>query len=81
MKHINFEGANLKLTAPAGKEAEVDTLIAFKNEAARSIVSAWKPDADDLKMLNDGGHVLLHIYSSEHPPVQLTVQKMTEVEP
>src|SRR5689334_15575523 len=36
--------------------------------------SAWKPDEDDLKRLNDGGLIYLDIFGHQHPVVSVSTQ-------
>ena len=38
------------------------------------LVSYWKPAAHELKDLNGGGHINLHVFGHGHPPVALTTQ-------
>lgn len=45
-----------------------------------TMVSAWKPTADELEMLKEGGSVHLHIIGTVHPPVMLTVNSVPEEE-
>lgn len=33
------------------------------------MVSLWKPDAEELRVLNAGGGVQLHVFGNVHPPV------------
>lgn len=35
--------------------------------------SHWLPSQDELKMLNEGGHIQLHVMGHPHPPVGLDV--------
>ena len=37
------------------------------------VVSYWRPDADELAVLNAGGSVALHVAGTSMPPVMLTV--------
>jgi len=39
---------------------------------------AWKPDSEELRILNEGGAVEIHIVNQYMPPVGATVVKETE---
>lgn len=39
---------------------------------------AWKPDAEELRLLNEGGAVEIHIISEYMPPVGVTVVRETD---
>lgn len=38
-----------------------------------AVVSYWRPDAEELAMLNAGGSVALHVLGATMPPVMLMV--------
>lgn len=50
-----FDGANVHATPPAGLEEMVGSVYGFHNGA--SWVTAWKPTAEDLAILNAGGSI------------------------
>lgn len=78
MKAIEFEGQNFDWMPPRdAKRGECGQLPVFRHDGKS--ISVWKLDEEDLRVLNEGGHVLLHIWSVGHPPVALTVQKMKEL--
>lgn len=79
MKSIEFEGQNIMLMPPPNMErGTCGQLPAYRDPDGR-LISVWKPDADDLKAIAEGAHILLHVWSGSHPPVALSVQKMTEL--
>ena len=39
------------------------------------MVSGWKPNEEELAMLNEGGHIYLGIYGTTHPVVFLVAAK------
>lgn len=39
--------------------------------SANIMTSAWKPDAEELRILNSGGHVFLGVFGTRHPVVHL----------
>jgi len=51
---VNFNGANTALTAPPGREGDVQTLYCFRNGAV--IVSCWQFTREELEAIiaNDG---------------------------
>lgn len=80
MKAIEFATQNMTLMPPHGAErGTCGQLPAYRNPSDGTIVSVWKPDAEDLKALNEGAHVLLHVYGGMHPPVAMSVQRMEEL--
>lgn len=44
------------------------------HDCGNVMVSEWKPSADELRQLNEGGSVLLYIVGKSHPPVHVDVQ-------
>lgn len=79
MKAIEFEGQNLMLMPPKEmKRGTCGQLPVCKTPDGR-LVSVWKPCAEDLKVLQDGGHVVLHIWGLAHPPVAVEAIKMEEL--
>lgn len=80
MKAIEFATQNMMLMPPNGAErGTCGQLPAYHNPSNGSIVSVWKPDAEELKGLAEGAHILLHVYGGAHPPVAMSVQKMEEL--
>lgn len=76
MDPIVFDSANMRLLPPPS-DPTVDPVAAYR--ADNQTITVWKPSAEELKAIADGGHVLLHVYGKLHPAVLLSVQKMNEV--
>ena len=80
MKAIEFEGQTGSLQPPIGsKRGECGELPFFRNNGNKTFVTVWKPSPEDLNSLNEGAHVLLHVWGANHPPVAMSVQKMIEL--
>jgi hypothetical protein len=78
MKPIEFEGQTTLLGPPRGSErGTCGALPVVIHE--RSMASFWKPSPEDLVMLNNGAHICLEVHSHQHPPVWLSVQRVTEL--
>ncbi len=78
MNKVQHSSCNHVFGAPKGwdqKELPCDALPvkvgAFEGFAC--ITSFWKPSAEELFMLNNGGVIVLHILSGQMPPVSLAV--------
>lgn len=76
MKPVKFEGTNCTYTAPGCED--LPTLREFEDERP-TITSVWKPSAEDLEELNNGGCVCLTVLGGQ-PPVSLWTQKVNIVE-
>lgn len=57
------------------EEGSCETLDIFDYDAGNGhfMVSGWRPEPEELEVLNNGGFVFLHIRGTEHPVVALTV--------
>lgn len=42
--------------------------------AKNTMVSAWEPTPEELRLLNAGGHVYIRILGTSHPPIGVGVQ-------
>ena len=76
MKPVKFEGANCTYKAPGCKD--LPSLHVLDGEYL-SVTSVWKPSAEDLEVLNNGGCVCLNVLGGQ-PPVNLWVQEVNIVE-
>lgn len=74
MKKALIEGANANPGAPPGMEDSCGRLPIRAARDGDSMVcqSAWKPTAEELAVLTDGGYVVLHVWGWQ-VPVALTV--------
>ena len=59
-----FNGANAHYGPPPGLEEMIGWLHCFKN--GNTVVSAWKPSAEELEKLNNGEMIFISIMSGEH---------------
>lgn len=80
MKGIQHTSNTRALGAPKGwdqSEAPCNALPVTDCtlNGVQSIKSYWKPDADELAMLNAGYHVTLYIVGAGMPPVALGVEQ------
>lgn len=86
MKPVIFKGYDIALNAPRGWKPSRDGSCSAlpvritTDGTHRLVQSYWKPDAAELKALNEGYSVCLSIVGHAHPPVQLFVQKVEEHE-
>lgn len=73
---VRIIGATTVYRAPAGwdKDEHGHCSDLHVREDGETKASAWQPTPAELKVLNDGGSVVLHIFSSGHPPVSLKVE-------
>lgn len=55
-------------TVPATMVIDGDVVI---------VQTFWRPTEDELKRLNDGQSVCLHVWGNSHPPVAITVESST----
>lgn len=76
MKPVKFEGMNCTYTAPDCEDLPARCELEGEH---LSVLSAWKPSEEDLKLLNAGGCVCLSVLGGQ-PPVALWVQEVTETE-
>lgn len=77
MKCVEFVGQNLIFDPPAGMKdcGKLPVMVTNQN----TMVSVWKLEGDDLKILQAGGHIMLHVWGGQHPPVAVTVGNATEL--
>lgn len=61
----------LQMLPPSGME-NCDPLAVMPVDDGR-LVSFWRPTAEELKQLNEGAPIALHIYAARQPPVSVTV--------
>jgi hypothetical protein len=78
MKAIEFEGQDLMLNPPPGTARGTCGALPVKRCDGR-MVSVWKLEPGDLEQLQNGAHVLLHVWGKGHPPVGMSIQKMDEL--
>ena len=72
MKPIGFKESNQVLSAPKGREEEVDQLPVFVDNT--QYVSCWKLTEDDLEKLKSDPRIWLGVLSKGHPPVYLLAE-------
>ena len=79
MKAIEFVGQTTMFMPPGSMERGTCGQLPVMRTGDGRLVSVWKPDAADLRALNEGAQVALHIFSAVHPPVSLTIEKLEEL--
>lgn len=71
MKFHQHSTNNMLLGAPHGMD-NCDSLPAtMMTEPEPMIASFWRPTESELKILNEGGSVILYVFGTAHPPVAL----------
>ena len=78
MNKIQHPSNNAVLGAPAGwdqTQLPCSALAITRTEidGMSAMVSYWRPEADELAVLNAGGSVALHVLGATMPPVMLMV--------
>lgn len=80
MEHVKQESHNVTFKGEREEEGEtvlqgVGDLSAERYESpwGPAVRSHWKPDEEDLRILNEGGLVQLEVVSAVTPPVRVTV--------
>jgi hypothetical protein len=75
MNSVPLQDATRRLGAPQGWDHEQDGLCHTLEICDRDgwMISAWRPTDAELKRLNAGEHLFLHIQGRSHPVVALTV--------
>lgn len=58
MKPVKFEGVNCTYKAPLLQRSSVASRLDGEH---LSVTSVWKPSAEDLEVLNNGGFVCLNV--------------------
>lgn len=76
MKPVKFQGVNCTYKAPGCED--LPSLHVLDGEHL-SVTSVWKPSAEDMEVLNNGGCVCLNVLGGL-PPVALWVQEVNIVE-
>lgn len=83
MDPIEFDGQDVILAPPA-KWNETQSVKCGGLPVKRSEIdgvpaqlSYWKPDATDLKILNEGGVIELALLGMIHPPVMVSTAKVS----
>jgi hypothetical protein len=81
MKSLPLENPDIRIGAPKNWNHEKDglchTLECYLIDNA--LVSAWRPSKEELKRLNEGQPLYLHIWTAQHPVVALSVGKPVKV--
>ena len=86
MKPVIFKGYDVALNAPKdwkpSRDGSCSALCIRRTEYGGhpAMLSYWKPDADELRALNEGYSVCLGIVGQGHPPVFMMVQRVEEHE-
>lgn len=86
MNHINHPSTNALLGAPLDWDAEAHPpcqplpVTVHDVEGVPVVTSYWKPTAQELKALAEGGSVVLHVAGGGMPPVALEVEAPKQVE-
>lgn len=77
MDFIKHPACTRVLGAPPGMEDSVNALpvAELSTEIGVGLFSFWKPDAEELAMLNAGHALALGVYSHQHPIVSMGVTK------
>ncbi len=76
MQFFKHPSCNHAFTAPPGTEDECATLhVRTWNDPTFGPCSTsyWRPSAEDLKALNEGGWIGLNIFATGHPVVSMLV--------
>lgn len=72
MKPVEFEQQDILLGPPKGSERGTCGALPIQFVDG-TMQSYWKPSPEDLKTLNEGGHVRLCVHGNGHPPVWVDV--------
>ncbi len=80
MISVRIKGSNTVYGTPDDwdkRNGECANLFVRKEESEETTVmlSAWKPSALELEMLQNGGSVILGVLGSGHPPVLMYVSE------
>lgn len=77
MKSQPLADATRRLGAPDNWDHERDGICHTLEIHDRDgfMISCWKPSAEELKILNEGGYIFLHVQGRSHPVVSMTVDK------
>lgn len=86
MKPLIFKGYTQALNAPRDWTPSRDGMcsalpVRVTHDGRHQLIqSYWKPDAAELKALNEGYAICLNVIGYTHPPVEMLVQKVEEHE-
>lgn len=70
----HIRNSNFCYTAPEGMDNCQDLHVRVTEEQGiRIITSAWFPTPDELKRMQAGQPIYLHVYGSGHPVVSMSV--------
>lgn len=65
------------IRAPHGQEAEIADLpaaVGTDTAGRRVMISRWRPDELERKLIAEGGDIYLWIYGGMHPPVSVSAE-------
>jgi hypothetical protein len=81
MKAVEFVGQTTVLGPPPGWDNSRNGPCGGLPVMAHGgrLLSCWRPSAEELEMLNAGGHVVLAVVGEMHPPVSVNVAKVEEL--
>lgn len=68
MKPIEFEHQTLLLGPPKDMQRGLCGALPVRITEG-TFLSFWKPSADDIEALKNGGHIRLCVWGGTHPPV------------
>jgi len=74
MKPIQHWSNNRVLAAPPGVPIEECAALAVTDmelNGHKSVMSFWMPDADDLRLLNQGYPIAVAVQGVTHPPMMI----------
>ncbi|AET90666.1 hypothetical protein BYI23_B000590 [Burkholderia sp. YI23] len=79
MERTQHPSNNAVLGAPQGwdqKQLPCGALpiTRIEHEGVEHVVSFWRPSADELAALNNGGLVALWVVGTTHPPLSIAVE-------
>lgn len=73
MKFHQHSSNNMLLGKPPGSK-NVETMpatVMVDDEGQVTVASFWRPDPQELAILNSGGSVVLYVLGTAHPPVAI----------
>jgi hypothetical protein len=79
VRAVEFEGQTLILGPPPGTPRGSCGALPVIQFPQGVMASFWRPTPEDLIMLNNGAHVRLDVFSHTHPPVALSIERVTEL--
>lgn len=89
MRSMRLKNPSRRIGAPTTWDHEKDGLchtlevwdVTDKPDGHNRMVTAWQPSPEELKRLNEGQPVFLHIFGTVHPVVSLEVGVNVEMGP